>query len=183
MARLTKESALVAAIFLGLGAAAGWEGFQAYRALRYNRALAEIHSLQPDAHTAPELLAAKANRYAQEGKLEAALRLYNQALPRASGALKQKLSYNLGTLYLREAAGLWNRQGVWAYPRVVTMLGLAREHLREAVRLDPKDLNARYNLEYALRIAPPPREREPAKWQGTKASLFSTLPGLPHGGP
>lgn len=183
MVRLASLDALLAALLLGLGATAGWEGYQLYRASHYNRALAKLDGLQPDAQIEPELLAAKANRDAQAGELESALRLYLQALPRAEGILRQKLSYNLGTLYLREAANLWNRQGVWAYSRVVTLLGLARDYLREAVRLDPNDLNARYNLEYALRITPPPREREPAKWQGTKSSVFATLPGLPHGGP
>lgn len=183
MARLAGPKAWLAAALLALGAAAGGEGLALYRASLYNRALAAIDRLEPDAQTAPELLAAKANRYAQEGRPEPAIRLYIQALPRAQGILRQRLSYNLGTLYLREAAGLWNRQGVWAYSRVVTLLELAREHLREAVRLDPQDLNARYNLEYALRITPPPREREPAKWQGTKSSVFALLPGLPHGGP
>lgn len=174
---------VLAATLVALGITEGWEGVQLYRAIHHNRALAHIDSLQPDAQTKPDLLVAKANRYIQQGKLQLALRLYTQALPRTEGRLKQKLSYNLGTLYLREAAGLWNRQGVWAYSRVITLLGLARDHLREAVRLDPDDLNARYNLEYALRITPPPREREPAKWQGTKTSVFATLPGLPQGGP
>ncbi|MCX8050149.1 MAG: MxaK protein [Methylohalobius sp.] len=160
-----------------------WEGVQAYRAIRHNQALATIDRLQPQEDTAPELLAAKANRHAQEGKWELATRCYVQALSRAEGQLKQKLHYNLGTLYLREAAKLWNQQGVWAYSHVVTLLGLAREHLRESVRLDPDDLEARYNLEYALRITPPPREREPAKWQGTKSSVFSIMPGSPQGGP
>lgn len=183
MARLGNLSMLFAVILLILGAAAGWEGIQLYQVIRYNRALTHIDRLQPEGQTEPELLAAKANRYVQEGRLEQAMRLYIQALPRAEGVLRQKLSYNLGTLYLREAAQYWNRQGVWAYSRVVTLLGLAREHLREAVRLAPDDMEARYNLEYALRITPPPREREPAKWQGTKASVFAILPGLPQGGP
>ncbi len=183
MARINWLGTMLATALLTLGITAGWEGVQLYRASRYNLALAHLDSLQADAQTEPELLVAKANRCVQQGKLQLALRLYTQALPQAEGRLKQKLSYNLGTLYLRQAAGLWNRQGVWAYSRVITLLGLARDHLREAVRLDPDDLNARYNLEYALRITPPPREREPAKWQGTKASVFATLPGLPQGGP
>jgi len=183
MAGLISLKLLFLAASLAFMASLGWEGLKLSRASAYNRALAAIDRLVPDAQTEPELLAAKANRYAQEGQWELAVRLYAQAWPKAKGALRQRLSYNLGTLYLREAAKLWNQQGVWAYSRVITLLGLAREHLREAVRLDPDDLNARYNLEYALRITPPPREREPAKWQGTKSSVFALLPGPPSGGP
>lgn len=184
MASINQIGALLAAIFLALIVIAAWQGIQIYRAALNNQALAQIDALQPDSQTPPALLAAKANRYAQQNKLPLALRLYTQALSKVEeGGLKQKIVYNLGTLYLREADRYWDRQGVWAYSRVVTLLGLAREYLREAVRLDPQNPNARYNLEYALRITPPPREREPANWQGSKASLFSTLPGLPQGAP
>lgn len=183
MARLNQLSAVLTVALLILVAGGGWEGIQVYRAVCHNQVLANIANLQPTANTKPDLLAAKANWYVQTGQTESALRLYTQALSQAEGELKQKLNYNLGTLYLEQAADLWNRQGVWAYSRVITLLSLARDYLREAVRLDPEDLNARYNLEYALRITPPPREREPAKWQGTKASIFAILPALPQGGP
>lgn len=156
---------------------------QYHQATRFNQSLRQIASLDPEQLRDPGLLAARANFEAQKGHWQKAVQLDTKALPLAKGKVRQKLAYNLGTLYLQEASKRWQHSGVWDYSRVVSLLGLARENLREAVRLDPTDLDARYNLELALRIQPPPRERQPAKWQGHKASVFATLPGLPQGGP
>jgi len=158
-------------------------GVRYQQAARFDQALQQIAGIDPEQLRDPRLLAARANLEAQKGHWQKALQLDTEALPLARGKVKQKLAYNLGTLYLQEASKRWQHSGVWEYSRVVTLLGLARENLREAVRLDPTDLDARYNLELALRIQPPPRERQPAKWQGHKASVFATLPGLPRGGP
>ncbi len=163
-----------------LTGAAAIEGYGLYRDYRFNQLLAQGGT---KAGSEPLLSAAYANRLAERGQWQQAVRIYNQILPNSRDELKPLLHYNLGTLYLQEAARRWHKRGVWDYSRVVTLLGLAREHLREAVRLDPADLNARYNLEYALRIHPPPRERQPSKWRGHKQSVFATLPGMPKGGP
>ena len=170
-------------LFLLLSAVVFYEAFELYRQLQYNRSLQHIESLKPEDDSDPRLVAAKANRYAGQGNWRRAVRLYTKTLANAEGQLRQKMAYNLGTLYLIEASKRWQQLGVWDYARVVTLLGLARQNLREAVRLDPKDLNARFNLEYALRIQPPPREHQPAKWQGHKSSVFATLPGAPQGAP
>ncbi len=168
---------------LGLVAAGLFQGYELYQDDRYNRRLRQIDTVKTEDDTDPRLMAAKAGRLASAGQWHKAVRLTLQAKAKAEGRIRQKLAYNLGTLYLHEAAKHWQQSGVWDYSRVVTLLGLARENLREAVRLDPDDLNARYNLEYALRIQPPPRESQPAKWQGHKSSVFATLPGAPRGGP
>ncbi len=171
-------------LFLGLMAAGLHEGHELFRHLQYNRSLHHPDTLEIEDGTDPRLVAAKANFQASRGNWHQAIQLYLNAKAKATtGELRQKLAYNLGTLYLREASKSWQQLGVWDYSRVVTLLGLARDNLREAVRLDPEDLNARFNLEYAFRIQPPPRERQPAKWQGHKSSVFATLPGAPQGGP
>ncbi len=180
---LASLSSLIIAGLLGLLAYSGWEAYQLWGSAQFNRALAQIDTLSVDDHTNPALIAAKANWYDRQGNITEALRLYNQILPRTQGQLRAYMAYNLGSLYLREAAKYWNRSGVWAYSRVQTLLGLARQYLREAVRLDPANQDARYHLEYALRITLPPREREASKWHGTKASVFATMPGIPKGGP
>ncbi len=162
-------------------AAAAWEGWRLYRDWRYDRQLRQLSDRSKPQD--PRLQAALANRLAAQGRWQQAVQIDTRLLPHAGASLKPRLHYNLGTLYLQEAARRWNRAGVWDYAHVVTLLGLAREHLRAAVRLDPDDLDAAYNLEYALRIQPPPRERQPSKWRGHKQSVFATLPGMPKGGP
>jgi len=159
------------------------EGLRLYQKRQYNRTLRHLDILQIKHDTDPRLIAGKANQLAAKGQWQQALQWYVKTLPSTQGEVRQKLTYNLGTLYLTEAARRWQQLGVWDYSRVVTLLGLARESLRESVRLDPRDLNARYNLEYALRLQPPPREHPPANWQGHKSSVFATLPGAPQGGP
>lgn len=180
MVRSKPVTVVLVLILCLLTGAAAIEGYGLYRDHRFNRILAQGGvSTGGD----PLLSAAYANRLAERGQWQQAVRIYNRILPDSRDGLKSSFHYNLGTLYLQEAARRWHKRGVWDYSRVVTLLGLAREHLREAVRLDPADLNARYNLEYALRIQPPPRERQPSKWRGHKQSVFATLPGMPKGGP
>lgn len=178
----------VLTILLGLALTAtataiGWEGWRLYRDWRYDHLLSRLEQTDAERLSDPRLLAAKANRLAAQGKWQQAVRIYTRLLPAAEPPLQARLHYNLGTLYLQQAAARWHRAGVWDYSHVVTLLGLAREHLRAAARLDPDDLDAAYNLEYALRIQPPPRERQPSKWRGHKQSVFATLPGIPKGGP
>jgi mxaK protein len=97
--------------------------------------------------------------------------------------LQVKALYNLATLYLKDAAQRWNARGVLDAAHVGTEIELAKENYREALRLQPGNWAARFNLEYAFRITPPPKEKAKADFQGSKSSVFSTLPGLPGGGP
>jgi len=132
----------------------------------------------------PEVLRfAKAFYLAQEDEVAEAIRLYNGLRDSDDLGLRERALHNLATLYLRDAAGLWNSRGVLEYPRVLTLVELAKEHYREVLRLNPGNWDARHNLEYAYRITPPPREKPKADFQGTKSSVFATLPGLPGGGP
>ena len=77
----------------------------------------------------------------------------------------------------------WLVHGVREYVRVSTLIDLAKDNLRGSLRINPDNGDARYNMEYAFRITPPPREKPKADFKGTKASIFATLPGIPGGGP
>jgi mxaK protein len=72
---------------------------------------------------------------------------------------------------------------VLEHARVDTLVELAKESYRAALRLNPDNWDARYNLEYAFRITPPPKERAKSDFQGSKSSVFATMPSLPGGGP
>jgi mxaK protein len=177
-----RENVALGLLVLGLGLA-GWAGCHLVVVARENAAIADPRNLELDEDTAPELILAKAQALDLGGDYREALRLYHTLRNDPSPAFRQRVHYNMGTIYLREAAGLWNSHGVLEYARVNALVTLAKENLKEALRLKPDDQDARFNLEYAFRITPPPKEKEKANWQGTKSSVFSTLPGIPGGGP
>lgn len=170
----------VLALFL---AGALYEGVALYRAGRDNRLIAAPAGMEITESIAPELVFARAYDLALHGDRPEAVRLYGALANRGDARFRARVSYNLGTLYLRDAAELWNSKGVLEYLRVNTLVAAAKENLREALRLEPGLWDARYNLEYAHRITPPPKEKPKADFQGSKSSVFATLPSLPGGGP
>ncbi|CAL1239073.1 MxaK protein [Candidatus Methylocalor cossyra] len=159
------------------------EGFAWYRTARENWLSAAPAQFEVTPETAPALVFAKAYQLAAAGHRQEAQRLYGTLLGQGDGHWQAKVRYNLGTLYLQQAAELWNAKGVLEYIRVNTLLAAAKDHLREALRLEPELWDARFNLEYAERITPPPKEKPKADFQGSKSSVFATLPSLPGGGP
>lgn len=160
-----------------------FHGMALFQHYRFERDLAGIGQLLVDEDTPPRLVFAKARQLGQSGDTAEAIRLYASLRDTADMDLRARALHNLGTLYLRDAAQRWNARGVLEYAHVNTEVELAKESLRESLRLNPEDWDARYNLEYAFRITPPPKEKGKSDWKGTKSSVFSTLPGLPGGGP
>lgn len=162
---------------------AGYEGHALYRVSRDNRLIANPAHIEINEDTAPELVFAKAYATARTGDRQEALHLYGTLLHRSGERFQARVRYNLGTLYLQDAAALWNAKGVLEYVRVNTLVAAAKENLREALRLDPDHWDARYNLEYAYRITPPPKEQPKSDFKASKGSVYATMPSLPGGGP
>ena len=131
----------------------------------------------------PERLLVQAETLERSGQNHEARFVYDALLHHPLPGIRAEAHYKLGTLYLEEVAPVWHAMGVLEYARVSTGIALAREHLGAALRLKPDHWEARYNLEYAERITPPPREQEKARWHGNKSSVFATLPSLPGGAP
>lgn len=174
---------LALVLLLALSSGAAVTAYGLYQDSAYNKALKNPARIEITEDTPAKLVFAKAYQLDRQGDYQEALRLYNSIEYSENARLRERIKYNIATLYLREAAKLWNAQGVWAYARINTLLGLARESYREVLRMNPQNQDARYNLQYAYRIVPPPKEQEESKWQGTKSSVFAILPGLPGGGP
>lgn len=156
---------------------------QVYRITQLQRGLANPAEIRMDEDTPALLVFAKALQLNQEGNTAEAIRLYNGLIETTDPTLRERALHNLATLHLRRAADLWNSRGVLEYAQVLTLVELAKGYYRDALRLNPTNWNARHNLEYAHRITPPPREKPKADFQGSKASVFATLPGIPGGGP
>lgn len=171
---------LAAAFCLGAALHQGWAW---RRAELLKRAAANPAAVILEADSPEPLIFVKAAGLAQAGHAEEAIRLYARLRGADDLDLRARAFHNLGALYLQDAAQRWNARGVLDYARVVTLVELAKENYREALRLNPEDWDARHDLEYAWRITPPPKERPKADFKGRKSSVFATLPGIPGGGP
>jgi len=125
------------------------------------------------------------NRFFQQEKFQEAQESYQQA--RAARPDAPEILYNLGNIHYRlsefpQAEGLYKRSSLDFGPgrRALASynlgntfyrekrLGSALEAYREAIRLDPKDLDAKYNYELVMRAmekeeAPKPKEQEEEK--------------------
>jgi mxaK protein len=168
------------AAFLLLAASIGLRVWDGYRLDRWSAAPDTIEITEA---TPPELVFAAARWKDEQGDYQQALSLYGSVQQAGSHEFQAAVRYNMATIYLRESAKLWNAVGVLEHARVSTLVQMAKENYQAVLRIEPENWDARFNLEYAYRITPPPRERPKADFQGTKTSVFSTLPSLPGGGP
>ena len=160
-------------------------GHALHAMIQINEANVEIESPEQIVLTdesSPELVFARAHWLESHEPLEA-IRLYGTILQRSPPELLARIRYNLGTLYLKDAAKIWKKNGLSEYIRINTLLGAAKDNLRESLMLDSTNWQARFNLEFAERITPPPKERPKNDFQGNKGSVFATLPTIPGGGP
>jgi mxaK protein len=181
--KFRRLAAWVYGLTLFLFGGAVYQGVTVYRLEALNQAIAHPGNIIIDDHTPPILIFDKAMHLNQTGKAGEAIRLYASLRNTPEPDLRARAFHNLAGIYLRDGAQHWNAHGVLDYARVSTEVELAKQNYREALRLNPDDWDARYNLEYAWRITPPPKEKPKADFQGTKSSVYSTLPGLPGGGP
>ncbi|GAB3654779.1 MxaK protein [Ramlibacter alkalitolerans] len=171
---------LFAAASFALAVPAAWQAVRMVQAERINRAIA-----QADASAAPSDFAearfAQALALSGAGRYEAALAAHKALLQGEHGPLRHAVLYNLGNLHLREALKNGTKHASDALP----LVELAKQSFRDALRDDPADWDARYNLERALGIAPevdeqlgednaPPVERE--RVLTTAPAMRSDLP-------
>jgi mxaK protein len=148
----------------------------------FNEAMDRPLLIQIEEDTPAEMVFARAHALEMTEPMEA-IRLYGTLLQQPDPDLESRVHENLGALYLREAAKIWKKTGLAEYIRINTLLASAKDHLRQSLSLNPNQWPARYNLEYAERITPPPKERDKEDFQGNKGSVFATLPSIPGGGP
>jgi mxaK protein len=84
------------------------------------------------------------------GGYEAALAAHKALVQSERGPLRTAALYNLGNLHLRQAL----RNGTARATEALPLVELAKQGYRDALRADPRDWDARYNLERALWLAP-----------------------------
>jgi mxaK protein len=118
-----------------------------------------------------------------------ALELYSQVLSSTQPALKKLAYYNSANIRLKQALRLLDTQGYGAWDQVTPLLALAKDGYRNALSIDPSWLEAKYNMELALRLAPDIKssqrkskedEEEP---EGLPQKGWPSIPGFPRGMP
>jgi mxaK protein len=142
--------ALFAAASVALAVVATLQWWRLEQARRVNRAIAAATQPAAPDRDLPEARFAQALALAGSGRYEAALAAHKALVRSARGALKEAAQYNLGNLHLREALKPGRAAGNDALP----LVELAKQSYRDALRSDPADWDARYNLERALALAP-----------------------------
>lgn len=97
----------------------------------------------------PQAWFARAIAEAAAGDINAARDAYTMSMLNAETAMLASSYFNRGNLNFREAIGLISDHGGH-----ITLVELAKQDYRMALRLDPDRWDARHNLELALRLVP-----------------------------
>ena len=116
---------------------------------RVNTAISAATASRQDLR-APEAQFARAVAFARGGEYDEALAAYKAILQVGRKDLREAALYDLGNLNLRQAL----KNGVEDASESLPLIELAKQNYRDALREQPEDWDARYNLERALRLAP-----------------------------
>ncbi|HEV7716490.1 MAG TPA: hypothetical protein VGO53_12910, partial [Steroidobacteraceae bacterium] len=162
--------ATFAAVAASCAALAAYQGVRLEQARRVNASIVSAAT-----SSVPEAQFAHALALARMSQPEAALKAYKALAQGQREDLREAALYNIGNLHMREAA----RIGAEDESQSLPLIELAKQSYRDALRNDPGDWDARYNLERALRLAPevddPPAEDD--SQEAPEEHVSSTLQG------
>ena len=136
---------VVALVSLVLGIGDVERGNRLYREGRYVEAVGAYRAALEDGEDSPQLQYNLGTALLRLGRYEEAERHLQAALAAVEPELRQRILYNLGNRYLEQARSLQQQE---AKPE---LLDAAVEAYRSALRIDPDDMAAKWNLELALR--------------------------------
>lgn len=140
-----------AVLLIGLLSSAGFgpgdleRGNRLYREGRYAEAVEAYQSALEDGEATPELQYNLGTALLRLGRYDEAERHLQAALSGVDAEVRRRSFFNLGSRYLEEARA----QG--ADPQAAESLEAAIEAYKRALRLQPRDDDAKWNLELALR--------------------------------
>lgn len=167
-----------------------WTGLELYRTTRYNQAL------EKQAHdtgvaitdlTLPQARYAEAARLMRAGRSSDAIAAYAKLAAGDDAALSIAAHFNQGNHYLRQSISLLDNEGLAAYDRAAPQLSMAKAHYRQALRVKPDWVEAKYNLELALLLSPAlqsaPDSEEEEEDDSKATHGWPSIPGFPRGMP
>lgn len=154
--------------------AAARESMRLREAEGINNAIARATALSTGS-SLPEAQFARAVALARTGKTDAALKAYKAITQGNRPDLKVAALYNLGNLHIRQAESAGAEDPTQSLP----LIELAKQSYRDALRAQPANWDARYNLERALQLAPEVDDAplDEAEAQETEEHVSSTLQG------
>lgn len=164
----------LALLTLALAGVTAWHAWRWQEARALNQRLAQAaRAAAPPA--APEERLAWALGAAQRGGFDAAVKVLKELAREHTGPLRRTALYDLGTLYLAQAARQPGPPGT-----ATPLVELAKQPLRDLLREDPLDWPARYQLERALRLSPEVDDvaRDDAAPEVPKERTMSTGPAI-----
>ena len=147
----TASRRAAAAVILLLAFGTGWtigdveRGNRLYRAGKYEEAVRVYQEVVNQGKAAPYVHYNLGTALLKLGRYAEAQPHLQQATREATAELKQRAHYNLGNRYLEAA-----RKGA-PEQEASELLDAAIESYKHALRLDPNDMDAKWNLELALR--------------------------------
>ncbi|HEY8468584.1 MAG TPA: tetratricopeptide repeat protein [Longimicrobiales bacterium] len=168
--------ALLAGLLLaGFGIGDLERGNRLYRAGRYAEAVEAYRAALAAGKDTPELRYNLGTALVRLGQYEEGETHLRAALSSIDPDLRQRTLYNLGNRFLEEARGATDPQAQAA------LLDRAIASYREALRLQPGDAAAKWNLELALREEEQ-QQRNPQSGEGEEQSSRDQQDTAPSGG-
>lgn len=159
--------------------------YSLYAAHVYNSKLASqsVHK-----STDEDAIFANAMYWDKHNNPEKALKLYALVQSSHDSDLSKAAHYNIANIYLRQAYDILNNAGLSSWDKVSPLLSIAKESYREALRVDPGFMDAKYNYELALRLIPTIESKtkrlvESEENLETPPEGWPALPGFPRGMP
>lgn len=159
-----------------------------YRIQRENRWLAVLangHDIAADtlATAAPQVRLARAAYLHDKQRYSEALDTLSMLMDQPDRDLQTQSRYNLGNVYLSRAMAEIDAGHV---EQAMPLLNLAKQAYRQALTLDSRFWDAKYNLELAMRLLPEfdrISDRQDDDNNTQPAQLWTTVPGFPRGLP
>lgn len=131
----------------------------------------------------PALLDARAEFLLYRDRMDEAQPLVDQALLRADKTTRSNVLYNMANARMRAAFSAIEKGN---FDQAIPLVTLAKAEYRNALRLDPGDWDAKYNLDIAMRLVrdlPQAVGEDEDKPLETPEKLWTDLPGVPKGLP
>jgi mxaK protein len=139
-----------ALLLLVLAGALVYDGLHWWSAARVDSQIRSGVMLPEAAKVSPAVAFAQGYALAARGETLRALTRYRQVAD-AGGPLAVAALYNIGNLHLRQAL---TAQAAGEKAQSLALFELAKQSYRDALALDPRYWDAKYNLERTLRRAP-----------------------------